>query len=234
MKVWNFLPISSADELMEFSTCLGRTIGPTIATCLFSSSFPLIPSFRKHSSMTSPIDSDSLLLMYSGAWSNFRCRVMNGDESRKLWPVTDPWRLIVPSLSFHRCAAAFDCLRLSHRMLLLSDAPKFVMQEIEGCLESLMYLGLLRGRQNKGGGRSRKSTLRFSIAPSVVPVGNYEKLIKAWREILRIYGIFFSFCQNFPMLFRNFRFSPEFSNWSQNFLIRTTIFRFEPEFSGLC
>jgi hypothetical protein len=92
---------------------------------------------------------------------------MNGDDSRKL-PVSEPCRLCVPSRSNRW--AAFDWRRLSHRMLRLSDAPKFVMHEMEGCFESLMYLGLLRGRQNSGGGKSLKSTLRFSMAPSVAPV----------------------------------------------------------------
>lgn len=55
-------------------------------------------------------------------------------------------------------------------MLLLSEAPKFVMHDIDGCLESLMYL-VLRGRQNNGGGKSLKSTLRFCMAPSSAPVG---------------------------------------------------------------
>jgi hypothetical protein len=55
-------------------------------------------------------------------------------------------------------------------MLRLSDAPIFViMQDIDGCLESLIYFGLFLGRQNNGGGKSLISKLRFCIAPSVVP-----------------------------------------------------------------
>lgn len=64
-------------------------------------------------------------------------------------------------------------------MLRLSEAPKLVMHEIDGCFESLMYFGLLRGRQKSGGGKSLKSTFRFSMAPSVVPDGRCLKFSKS-------------------------------------------------------
>lgn len=145
--------------------------GLTIATCFFddvSSKLPFtVSSFWRSSSVSFfAINSLSLLQMKSGELLSFRSLEINGEfESRK-----DPCKLCAPSKSV-RCWVALDCRRLSQRMLRLSDAPMLVMQDIEGCFESLKYLGPFRGRQNKGGGKSLRSTLRRCMALSVAPWG---------------------------------------------------------------
>lgn len=61
-------------------------------------------------------------------------------------------------------------------MLRLSDAPKLVMHDIDGCFESPMNLGLFRGRQKRGGGKSLRSTFLLCMALSFAPIKFHNEI----------------------------------------------------------
>lgn len=138
------VPISSADELIDFKIRCGLTLANGLLTGSGSSVIIVSVTLCESS------------LIYRGVLSNLsnlRCLDVNGDDSLYWLPITEIL-LFTNASSSPRCAA-FDWRRLSQIMLRLSDVPKFVMHEMLGCFESLMNLGLLRGRQKSGGGKSR-------------------------------------------------------------------------------